>query len=108
MDMPFGKHKGEPVDSLPTDYLGWLLSLGDGLREPLRSAVWTEWQRRQQPKGSAKALPEPIVSAAQEIVAVGYRKLALERHPDKGGDGGKMTALNLAAEALRDWLRQAA
>lgn len=26
MLMPFGKHKGEPVEDLPTDYIEWLLA----------------------------------------------------------------------------------
>lgn len=107
-DMPFGKFKGVPLAELPDDYLTWLLSLGAELREPLRSAVMAEWQARQRPMAGMRAIPEPVVSAAREIVTVGYRKLALERHPDKGGDGGKMTALNLAAETLRGWLREAA
>lgn len=108
MNMPFGKYRGVEIAELPDDYLGWLLGLGAELREPLRTAVMAEWQSRQRPRGAMRALPEPVVSAAQEIVTAGYRKLTLERHPDKGGVGEKMTALNLAAEALRDWLREAA
>jgi exodeoxyribonuclease X len=26
MTMPFGKHKGEPVEDLPSDYIEWLLA----------------------------------------------------------------------------------
>jgi hypothetical protein len=106
--MPFGKHRGSEIADLPDDYLEWLLGLGDGLREPLRSAVTAEWRSRQRPTAVVKALPEPVVSAAQQIVTAGYRKLAIERHPDRGGETGQMTALNLAAEVLRDWLREAA
>jgi exodeoxyribonuclease X len=27
--MPFGKHKGEPIDSIPDDYRSWLLRQSD-------------------------------------------------------------------------------
>lgn len=36
--MPFGKHRGKPIKSLPTDYRNWLLSL-DNLDGYLRTAV---------------------------------------------------------------------
>jgi hypothetical protein len=104
--MPFGRFKGVLLADLPDDYLDWLRGLA--LREPLRTAVAQEWRARQQPKGVMKALPPPVVSAAQAIVTVGYRKLALARHPDKGGETEMMASLNLAMEALRDWLREAA
>lgn len=35
--MPFGKHKGTPLNDLPVDYLKWLSTIE--LREPLASAV---------------------------------------------------------------------
>lgn len=108
MRMPFGKHRGVEIADLPSAYLEWLINLGDGLREPLRSAIWTEWEKRQRAKGVVRALPEPVVSAAQKIVACGYRRLALQRHPDKGGETEQMTNLNLAAEWLRDVVEQAA
>ena len=38
MKMPFGKHKGEEVHSLPESYLSWLQAAVK-LREPLKSAV---------------------------------------------------------------------
>lgn len=98
----------ERVDSLPTDYLGWLLSLGDGLREPLRSAVESEYQRRQRPRGAVKALPAPVRTKAQELVQCGYRSLAQRYHPDHGGNTEAMTAVNLAVEWLREVVEQAA
>jgi hypothetical protein len=38
MTMPFGKHKGESVETLPKRYLKWLQKEVD-LREPLATAV---------------------------------------------------------------------
>lgn len=36
--MPFGKHRGAPLGTLPSDYLEWLLSW-DGLRPGLRRDI---------------------------------------------------------------------
>lgn len=106
--MPFGKHKGQPITTLPTEYLGWLLSLGDGLREPLRSATMAEWQRRQQPSGGKKAPAPPVKIMAEEMIRVGYRTLAHLHHPDHGGNSDAMVRVNLAAEWLRDAVKHAA
>jgi len=43
--MPFGLHKGKPLDTLPDDYLLWLGCLDD-LRQPLLGAVLREMGRR--------------------------------------------------------------
>jgi pyrimidine deaminase RibD-like protein len=39
---------------------------------------------------------------AREIIATGYRALALKRHPDKGGSHQEMLALNHAHEWLKE------
>jgi len=43
--MPFGLHKGKPLDDLPDDYLLWLGCLDD-LRQPLLGQVLKEMGRR--------------------------------------------------------------
>ena len=43
--MPFGRHRGQPFTTLPSEYLLWLSRLPD-LREPLRTAVLTELRQR--------------------------------------------------------------
>ena len=43
--MPFGVHKGKPLDDLPDDYLLWPGCLDD-LRQPLLSHVLREMSRR--------------------------------------------------------------
>jgi hypothetical protein len=50
MDMPFGKHKGAPLEELPDDYLVWLNKAED-LYPPLRRAVDEEYARRFGPGG---------------------------------------------------------
>lgn len=43
--MPFGLHKGKPLDDLPDDYLLWLSCLDD-LRQPLLGRILAEMGRR--------------------------------------------------------------
>lgn len=43
--MPFGKHKGTPLEELPSEYLIWLGCLND-LRQPLLGHVLREMGRR--------------------------------------------------------------
>jgi uncharacterized protein (DUF3820 family) len=84
MKMPFGKFRGVEVADLPLDYLEWLRKLGD-----LRVR-----------------LSEDVRKMAEEILASGYRKVAALHHPDRGGEGKTMTLVNLAAEWLRQRLRE--
>lgn len=46
--MPFGKHKGQRFECIPTDYLCWLLREGIDDR-PLMRAVESEMERREKP-----------------------------------------------------------
>jgi molecular chaperone DnaJ len=46
--------------------------------------------------------------AEPEVVQAAYRTLARKYHPDAGGDGSRMTALNRAWEVLGDRERRAA
>ena len=96
--MPFGRHKGKPLSALPHDYLAWLHEQIE-LREPLRSAVAREVDRRFPLTGKQPA-PE-VRHTAKEIINMGYRALALRRHPDhQGGSHQQMLALSEAKEWL--------
>lgn len=44
--MPFGKHRSEPIDSIPSDYLAWCLRSMDDLSEDLRFTLQRSLQRR--------------------------------------------------------------
>ena len=37
--MPFGKHKGKPLASLPDDYVHWLLTKADNVDADLRASL---------------------------------------------------------------------
>lgn len=103
--MPFGKFRGVLLADLPDDYLTWLKGLD--LREPLRTAVETEWSTRHTRLGATQIDPE-VRPMAEELLTAGYRNLAQRHHPDHGGSTQTMTLVNLAAEALRKLLREAA
>ncbi len=63
--MPFGKHKGTPLDDIPTTYLHWLYHNGEGCQNPVivayiekhwadlkadsPSRIWTKRNKTQPP-----------------------------------------------------------
>jgi hypothetical protein len=107
--MPFGKFKGQRISELPDNYFGWLLSLGEDLRDPLRSAVEREYRRRVEDQDRMRLLTSPDVrDAAAELIAAGFRTLAKVKHPDAGGDHAAMVALTEARDLLRTVVDQAA
>src|SRR5436309_1103576 len=106
--MPFGQYRGRLLSEIPEDYLDWLASLSN-LREPLRSRVRREHERRfgrdADPRPCLPHVPEQIRIVAEKIVTRGFRALATEHHPDHGGEHGRMLELNAAHEALVGLLR---
>jgi hypothetical protein len=103
--MPFGRFKGAPLRALPEPYLAWLLGPTINLREPLRSHVLAEAERRNAEAHRA-AEPPPAVSVdggvAEKLVETGFRVLAKRVHPEVGGASEDMRALIEAREFLRD------
>jgi hypothetical protein len=113
--MPFGKHKGEPFSSIPSDYLWWLLRECD-LKYPLRVAVEAElnWRGEWNDPEPPEPDPPPYQEATAEpppdwdaIVAGWYRQLCLDYHPDRGGSHEAMKAINDAYDRLRRMLAEA-
>ena len=107
--MPFGKHKGRPIATLPDSYLEWLTSLPD-LREPLASEVareieWRAGGRESSASPWSYASPCPSPELASDLITAGFKILAKKLHPDVGGNHEKMLALNSVAEWLRSRLR---
>lgn len=43
---PFGKHRGQPIDAVPTDYLKWLIKAATSISEDARLTAKEELQRR--------------------------------------------------------------
>lgn len=89
MRMPFGKHRGTPVDELPENYLTWVWE-NVRLREPLRSAV----------EDALFLSCPPAPMPDQDVVKSIYRELAMKWHPDRGGTTSAMQAVNEFYERL--------
>ncbi len=96
MHMPFGRHRGQPLEEIPLDYLRWLHDSCD-LREPLRSGVEVELDAREWDQS-----PDPLVSTtiSTDVIATWHRKMAVRFHPDKGGSHAAMVAVNFGRELL--------
>jgi len=125
MRMPFGKHKGEWVHDMPTDYLEWLVDnvelfgrLERAVHDTLR-ARGVEYDDDGGGGGWEWPPPPPPVSNGPCVITLtleqkalllplsekGYRAMAHEHHPDKGGDPVMMRQLNLLIEVLRKQLK---
>jgi hypothetical protein len=55
--IPFGRYRGQPVSSLPTSYIAWLVRK-NFLYGDLRAAVWKEAGRRSDPHYTAEPREE--------------------------------------------------
>jgi DNA polymerase III epsilon subunit family exonuclease len=44
--LPFGKHRGQPIDSIPTDYLQWLIKAATSISDDARLTAKEELLRR--------------------------------------------------------------
>jgi hypothetical protein len=60
--MPFGKHRGVALSELPGGYLQWLATKLTDLREPFRSALAAELERR-----NGKTLPGVVVDGPTPV-----------------------------------------
>ena len=104
MRMPWGKHRGQLIEDTPTGYLCWCLEETD-INEPYRGAIREElaFRLHLEPPGQPLLLPPPeLAPAFRDMLATGYRALALKTHPDRGGDADRMKRIN----AARDWCRE--
>jgi len=96
--MPFGKYSGLALADLPDSYLSWLLGLDD-LREPLKSAAWSEYRRRVDAHAERQRTAVLTLDAGR--VKQIYREMAFKWHPDHGGTKEAMQAVNEFYEALQ-------
>jgi hypothetical protein len=111
--MPFGKHRGKRLISIPTEYLVWLRDENEDLDPELRKAVDHELSRRDDvppPPGTTEppkvTVPDvsgppvevrnvsPLGQTLAGSIRMMFRNLALKYHPDRGGSQKAMEALN--------------
>lgn len=94
MILQFGKYKGYDLHAIPDDYLEWLIST-----QEKTLASYTEERKRRQD------LQEAQLSWAERLVQTGFRTLAMQYHPDHGGDSESMRQVIAAQERLKELLR---
>lgn len=92
MQLTFGKYAGREISdpAVPTAYLAWLYEDRVALDEALKE----ELARRE-------AEAEGNVTWPERIIAAGFRALAMQHHPDHGGDSDDMRAILGANAELR-------
>lgn len=113
MDMPFGKHKGTPLEDVPEDYLVWVLDNCERISPTLRRAIQQvlglevdEPQPRPPPgttfnSGGSSGVPLSRVRAmVLEAVRKWHRTHAMRNHPDRGGRVEVAQAINAAGDEL--------
>ncbi|MFH2119846.1 MAG: DUF3820 family protein [Pseudomonadota bacterium] len=94
MILAFGKYRGYRLSEIPLSYLAWIFETLDGKPE-LHEATRQEIRRR---VSGYEPNPEPLDADRLRRV---YRTLAVEHHPDHGGDNHVMAGINLFYEAIR-------
>ena len=94
MILQFGKYKGYDLQAIPDDYLEWLIST----QEKTLTSYQEERTRRQD-------LQEAQLSWAERLVQTGFRTLAMQCHPDHGGNNESMRQVIAAHERLKELLR---
>src|SRR5262245_11283494 len=104
--LPFGRYRGERLEDVPSGYLVWLLEEATLRSLALRAAIREELAERLEiePRVVTVAMPArppaELRPVLRDLARVGFRQLALDRHPDHGGTNQAMRNV-LAA---REWL----
>jgi len=103
--MPWGKHRGTPIDQIESSYLIWALENAD-LPPSLAQAIAAELRSRfgsppppSSPPSWRSPCPDPVLATA--VITAGLHVLARRHHPDVGGDVRTMQQLNAVAEWLK-------
>lgn len=93
--LKFGKYQGHELRDVPDDYLSWLIEI--------QTKTLAEYQAEQRRR---LALQNARLSWAERIIQTGFRTLAMEFHPDQGGDNESMRQIIAAQERLRELIGQ--
>jgi uncharacterized protein (DUF3820 family) len=99
MIMPFGKHAGERVEDLPTDYLHWCLKNVAKLDPRLRKAMETTLGM---PASQPAADIKPVVAKVEDRLKMWYRRATMKYHPDRGGSNEIQRVVNECYESLSE------
>ncbi len=101
MYMPFGKHRGRPLEDVPHTYLLWVLdnctNISGTLRAEIERVLDVGPRQRQEPD---RHNGHQTGALAVDTVSAWYRRLAMEFHPDHRGNHEGMKAINRARDVL--------
>lgn len=105
MRMPWGKHKGEELETVPDSYLWWVLENADNASPMLLAAIRrhlgveeeTPKQREHARTIVGAVLKQDVESAVANVV----RQMSKKYHPDRGGGVVQMQVVNEMAAQLR-------
>jgi len=103
MKMPFGKYKGEEVDSIPEEYLQWLweeVDLRGQLKRSVRHVLRAYTIHRDEPADEPCDKCLEVVNVGPDKIKRVYREMAMRWHPDRGGTVQAMQAINEFHERL--------
>jgi hypothetical protein len=102
-EMPWGKYRGYALYEIPISYLAWILERS-GADSALQEAVASELLRRLAPRSAPQR--DVLIALIGGVVDQWFRKAAMRHHPDRGGNGEAMAAINQVYTELRDLLKQ--
>lgn len=94
MILTFGKYKGWELARVPDDYIAYMIESNE---KSLKTFI-DERERR-------LALVDAKMPMMERIIQAGYRSLANQNHPDKGGNTRTMQEVNAAHEKLKSMVR---
>lgn len=99
--MPWGKHRGKPVDELPVSYVVWVLTECDNVSSYLEEALFLrvkEWLEEEIGRIEADSSNN---RKPADVIASWFRQMSREFHPDRGGTNDGMRAINRGYELLQ-------
>ena len=99
MHMPFGKHRGVPLEQVPEAYLLWLLDNCRQLSPTLREAIQQQLELRPRERAAVPA-------ERAEILRDWFSQMTLDFHPDHGGSNEAMRVVWQGYACLRKLLEQ--
>lgn len=103
--MPFGKHKGKPLNQIPKDYLSWVLqecNIKDWLYKEIEDILgltkddWNDGYDAGFKEGQKQSLP----SNQTQVVSEFRKRMAVLFHPDRYPDPKVMVEVNSFCDAL--------
>lgn len=90
MKLNFGKYAGWDITAVPDDYIEYMISSNEKSLKMFKD----EQERR-------IAVTDAKLPMMARIIQAGYRVMANQNHPDKGGSTATMQEINAANEKLK-------